>query len=272
MHICGQSIPYQGRLAIHRISLIIDKVLYSTCIIGDAQDSSQTETISLITENMDWSKPATLEGRRVRYYGDFEMLNKHAPFYLKIDRHFLESDCAIDIEIEYFDNQVQKVDVELYNDLSEKYVLVGTLAAASTNQWKTCRLNLEKTLHKMYQKDDNGPNRFDEPEEISETNDKYGEGPITITDVQTIKLDGEVSALFVHPEPIRFRISFIVEKQVSDPNFILMLNRIDGILVSWVSSGYQNISFDLLNTGEGYIDFYFDNCPFGAGSKREWSP
>lgn len=265
MRICGQSVPYPDRLAIHRISLLIDNILYSTCMIGDAQDTDQTENISLIAENMNWSGPTTLEGHRVRYYGDFGILNKHAAFCLKLDRHFLESDCKIEIEIEYFDNHSHTFDVELYDDISEAYVFVGTITTASTNRWKTCPLNLEKALRKMVPHDDNGLNRFDKPDRPSDKNDKYGEGPITITDVQTIKSDGEVSAVFVHPESIRFRISFIVEKQVSDPNFILMLNRIDGILVSWISSGYQDISFNTLNRGEGYIDFYFDKCPFGAG-------
>jgi len=265
MHINAQSIPYQSRLAIHRISLFVDGIHFSTCNVGDAQDTDQTKTVFLMTETMDWSDPTTLKGRRTRYYSDFKMLNKHAPFFIELDRHFYESDCSIDIEIEYFDDQFQIVDVEFYDNFRETYVPVGTLLATSTNLWKTLRLNLDKAIQKAYLKYEKDSNRLIESICLPARNDKYGEGPITITDVQTIKVNGEVSALFVHPEPIRFRIYFMVEKQVSNPNFIIMLNRIDGILVSWLSSGYQGIFFDKINQGNGHVDFNFVKCPFGAG-------
>jgi hypothetical protein len=44
-----------------------------------------------------------------------------------------------------------------------------------------------------------------------------------------------------------------------------MINRIDGILISWVSSGYHGIFIDKINQGNGHVDFYYDKCPFGAG-------
>ncbi len=280
-------LPPTRRHAIHRVALYSEGQCLREIRVGDAMDNDVSQTAYVITSPgyINWSEPARVDGRYVRFFEDRKGQYLHAAFAMTLSTiERLSADARL--ELTGLIDPQEQVYVELYD--GETYVPVGELCSAARKSWETFRFPtplgiLQKfgAVHEAAhhsQQDAGGisfqptaPNagatatkETEHPQSDLIIKDCYGSGEIELAGVQLLGGAGQPQAVFTTGDSLVVRLQYRARVPVQDPVFVIAIYRLDGVVVNQSISSKDGVQLGTVE-GEGYVDIRFVPLLIGRG-------
>lgn len=273
----------RGRHAVHRIALVDGPRCLVEIRVGDAMDNDPTEAGHVITRPgyINWSEPARLEGRYVRFFEERRGRYRHAAFAFRVGLGERLS-TATTLELTGLIGAGERLLVELFD--GERYARVGELSADEGQGWREFRFPVPREILDRFgwRREDGGDGgvaglRSIPTAPVAErmgqrvsagrvqaVRDTYGSGEIELTGVDLLDGTGRERVVFVPGDALAVRLRYRVRAVVEDPVFVLAIYGLDGTVISQVISSRDGVRFGALE-GEGHVEIRFEPLLIGRG-------
>src|SRR5262245_41998682 len=280
-------LPPTRRHAIHRIALYSGAQCLREIQVGDAMDNDVSQTAYVITSPgyINWSEPARVDGRYVRFFEDRKGQYLHAAFAMTLGI-FERLSADARLELTGLIDPQEQVLVELYD--GEVYVPVGELCSAGPKSWETFRFPTPLRILQKFEavqeavchsrQDDGGTsfqptapdagasaaNEIEHRRGALIIKDCYGSGEIELAGVELLGGAEQPRAVFTSGDTLVVRLQYRARVPVQDPVFVIAIYRLDGVVVNQSISSKDGVHFGTVE-GEGYVDIRFAPLLIGKG-------